>query len=79
MNTNSFGSKFSHKAPLVNIVRFSSSKNKLHKKISEKKVKKMSQLLVPTTKMVAVVTKKSESLQTEGRHFRSMICKINDV
>ena len=23
--------------------------------------------------------KKSESLQTEGRHFRSMICKINDV
>ena len=25
------------------------------------------------------VQKKSESLQTEGRHFRSMICKINDV
>ena len=23
--------------------------------------------------------KKSESLQTEGRHFRSMICEINDV
>ena len=23
--------------------------------------------------------KKSESLQTEGRHFRSTICKINDV
>ena len=23
--------------------------------------------------------KKSESLQTEGRHFRPMICKINDV
>ena len=22
---------------------------------------------------------KSENLQTEGRHFRSMICKINDV
>ena len=22
---------------------------------------------------------KSESLQTEGRHFRSTICKINDV
>ena len=26
-----------------------------------------------------IVMKKSESLQTEGRHFRSMICKINDV
>ena len=37
---------------------FLHQKNKLHKKISEKKVKKMSQLLVPTTKMVAVVTKK---------------------
>ena len=23
--------------------------------------------------------KKSESLQTEGRHFRSMICKLSDV
>ena len=23
--------------------------------------------------------KKSESLQTEGRHFRSMICKFSDV
>ena len=23
--------------------------------------------------------KKSESLQTEGRHFRSTICKLNDV
>ena len=28
---------------------------------------------------VQVFEKKSESLQTEGRHFRSMICKINDV
>ena len=26
-----------------------------------------------------MVAKKSESLQTEGRHFRSTICKINDV
>ena len=26
-----------------------------------------------------ILVKKSESLQTEGRHFRSMICKINDV
>ena len=25
------------------------------------------------------ISKKSESLQTEGRHFRSMIRKINDV
>ena len=25
------------------------------------------------------ITKKSESLQTEGRHFRSMICKLSDV
>ena len=24
-------------------------------------------------------SKKSESLQTEGRHFRSMICKFSDV
>ena len=70
MNTNSFGSKFSHKAPIVNIARFSSSKNKLHKKISEKKVKKMSQLLVPTTKMVAVVTKKSF-------HSECSCCKRN--
>ena len=26
-----------------------------------------------------VESKKSESLQTEGRHFRSMICKLSDV
>ena len=26
-----------------------------------------------------IIQKKSESLQTEGRHFRFMICKINDV
>ena len=26
-----------------------------------------------------IVSKKSESLQTEGRHFRSMICKLSDV
>ena len=26
-----------------------------------------------------VLKKKSESLQTEGRHFRSMICKLCDV
>ena len=25
------------------------------------------------------IKKKSESLQTEGRHFRSMICKLSDV
>ena len=26
-----------------------------------------------------ILEKKSESLQTEGRHFRSMICKLSDV
>ena len=26
-----------------------------------------------------VFKKKSESVQTEGRHFRSTICKVNDV
>ena len=26
-----------------------------------------------------LIEKKSESLQTEGRHFRSMICKLSDV
>ena len=25
-----------------------------------------------------ILQKKSESLQNEGRHFRSMICKINE-
>ena len=30
-------------------------------------------------KILVLVEKKSESLQTEGRHFRSTICKINDV
>ena len=30
--------------------------------------------LIPDT-----LVKKSESLQTEGRHFRSMICKLSDV
>ena len=25
------------------------------------------------------IQKKSESLQTEGRHFKSMICKLSDV
>ena len=29
--------------------------------------------------LIICSNKKSESLQTEGRHFRSMICKINDV
>ena len=33
-----------------------------------------------TTQVILFLqVKKSESLQTEGRHFRSMICKINDV
>ena len=26
-----------------------------------------------------IIYKKSESLQTEGRHFSSMICKLSDV
>ena len=28
---------------------------------------------------IKIYNKKSESLQTEGRHFRSMICKLSDV
>ena len=38
---------------------------------------------IPSTKcsvfMAGNKLKKSESLQTEGRHFRSMICKLSDV
>ena len=29
--------------------------------------------------IIEFTKKKSESLQTEGRHFRSMICKLSDV
>ena len=35
-------------------------------------------LFFENLQVMASVTKKSENLQTEGRHFRSMICKIND-
>ena len=38
----------------------------------------LQKLMVAKTHIV-FLRKKSESLQTEGRHFRSMICKINDV
>ena len=36
-------------------------------------------LVLVDAKWAENLKKKSESLQTEGRHFRSMICKINDV
>ena len=32
-----------------------------------------------TSFLMKTMKKKSESLQTEGRHFRSMICKLSDV
>ena len=36
-------------------------------------------IVLPKASALWYVGKKSESLQTEGRHFRSTICKINDV
>ena len=56
------------------------------RKVGRKKIRRRAMLLlqgrwhsVANLPNPSSELKKSESLQTEGRHFRSMICKLSDV
>ena len=56
------------------------------RKVGRKKIRRRAMLLlqgrwhsVANLPNPSSELKKSESLQTEGRHFRSMICKFSDV